>query len=438
MAIKFEIEWLDAPSVRTPVLSKTWARLRISAGSSVVTSFYNSRAQSVQEGVYVSTWPLARWIIENWWFIVSERSIEPDPLGSTNAPGPTSTTTHELRDWRVRHCPAYSREGMAYPFVYFVRGDDWWGVRWTSREFDAAPLMGRFVGEGFCEVERDNLERELMDFVDATLGRLDGLSSQEVARVRELWAAVQASRRDEPTLCARLAALHLDPYGEEYGEDLLDGLEQLPWDEHVVDDMLSGARPHTLAKDVAGVRLLSDLLVEHARTGPVTRLLDPGRDFLPYRAGYRRAQIARRSLGLSASAPVADLTRVMAEVTGGSPYLTVGDVDAPGIVGVVSEALGLAARSSPSPMDQRFLQARGLHHWNFVHFGDSGIRLLTKARDWEQAASRAFAAEFLAPAEGVAQMLDESGEWSDTSRIAEHFGVSNMVVAYQVYNQGLR
>lgn len=51
--------------------------------------------------------------------------------------------------------------------------------------------------------------------------------------------------------------------------------------------------------------------------------------------------------------------------------------------------------------------------------------------------ARAFAAEFLAPAEGIRRMLETLGREDDTTveTIARQFGVSPLVVSRQLDNQ---
>lgn len=90
-------------------------------------------------------------------------------------------------------------------------------------------------------------------------------------------------------------------------------------------------------------------------------------------------------------------------------------------------------------MAKRFLRARALHHWRFVAAPGGGARLLTRASDYHQSASRAFAAELLAPAAALAERLEGRDAW-DTNvheELSEEFQVSAMVIAHQIENHGL-
>jgi len=86
--------------------------------------------------------------------------------------------------------------------------------------------------------------------------------------------------------------------------------------------------------------------------------------------------------------------------------------------------------------NQRFAQARAL--WHFVFGVPSQSFLLTPAHTDRQRVERAFAAELLAPAEGIRERL-QSDEveftFEDVEAIARDFGVSPMVIRHQIENQ---
>jgi Zn-dependent peptidase ImmA (M78 family) len=100
-------------------------------------------------------------------------------------------------------------------------------------------------------------------------------------------------------------------------------------------------------------------------------------------------------------------------------------------------ALAMSAEER-DPRGGRFLFARALHHWLFVDSTAHGPRLLTRGSDWQQAASRAFAAELLAPAEALQQRLERGqGDWDADVKLAEEFDVSPRVIVHQRDNHQL-
>ena len=98
----------------------------------------------------------------------------------------------------------------------------------------------------------------------------------------------------------------------------------------------------------------------------------------------------------------------------------------------------LALANSGSPDANRFAAARAL--WRFARTaGTNGRFLLTSARTPTQQSERSFAAEFLAPAEGIRLLLASNDyspvELDEVSAISRHYGVNDWVVEYQIVNQ---
>ena len=90
-----------------------------------------------------------------------------------------------------------------------------------------------------------------------------------------------------------------------------------------------------------------------------------------------------------------------------------------------------------SPRATRFLEARALHHSLYATSAVAPRRLLTRGSDWQQAASRAFAAELLAPVAALAKRVAGSSGWDQTDQLAEEFDVDPRVIAHQLENHGL-
>lgn len=125
------------------------------------------------------------------------------------------------------------------------------------------------------------------------------------------------------------------------------------------------------------------------------------------------AQRPSRTLALDSESPLeASLTRSEA----GAPVAIIGDA---------------------GPAGNRFRLARSafLHH--FTGNGKMRRRLVTEAHTWEQRASRAFAAEFLAPAAGLARCLRGRASPSLIGELANHYGVSSYAISHQIENRRL-
>jgi Zn-dependent peptidase ImmA (M78 family) len=90
----------------------------------------------------------------------------------------------------------------------------------------------------------------------------------------------------------------------------------------------------------------------------------------------------------------------------------------------------------PREDNRRFLLARGLYH-ALLTTRDSQ-RLITDASSWNQKASRAFAAEFLAPQESLMNVIGSSAVDSElVEQLSGKFRVSRIVIERQLENAGI-
>jgi len=84
---------------------------------------------------------------------------------------------------------------------------------------------------------------------------------------------------------------------------------------------------------------------------------------------------------------------------------------------------------------QRFLDARGLFHGLFT--SHSSQRLVTRAYTWDQQASRAFAAELLAPRAALAARFPAWADRAAVEQLAQEFLASTRVIENQLENAGV-
>src|ERR1039458_3812421 len=96
---QLRFEWEESPRVRAPELDATWARMEIYAHGDAVTRVESRRSQSVRTGIYVPLFPIAEWMVANWWFLWEE--------WRGDAGGP-------------RHCLLAAREGFVLPDIRFL------------------------------------------------------------------------------------------------------------------------------------------------------------------------------------------------------------------------------------------------------------------------------------------------------------------------------
>lgn len=433
-------EWNDAPGVKDPVLAATWARLEIKDQSSLdprwPSRVIRSTANSLDRGVYGSLFPLAEWIVENWWFLLHESCRVPEfTSGRRLASDPAQ------RAWAQRHNLLAARDGGALPDLTIYRDGNIVALKWVpDPEHDDRTRPVRFIEQGHIMADPSDAERSLHQFVEAVLDRLVGISDAATQRFRVNWKAVCESRQNESELCSWSASLGLDPYDENGLTDELIEVMQL---------RLSGLQPeiqHDLVDAATGSSLKSELdwldqALAHVSIGAGPSDEAPSiQPTTAHQLGYERAALFRQHFSLPQD-PISDLpallhnhcgwpapdqqTLTIAGTTNVSALVAKDSLDNPRIIG---PSLGHWA--------DRFRLARSLY---FLPDATKPVcpRLVTRVYTWDQRASRAFAAELLTPADALRAQVSKVVSADDVNQLAQEFDVSPNLIVHQIRNHQL-
>lgn len=446
MAERLELRWEYAcgDGVRDPVLARTMARFESRLGSRCVTLGYDRALRGAVEGAYISLFPLAVWAVDCWWFALHE-----GPRSRVRSLRKASTPA-EVR-WHQRHSWLAFREGFALPDIVFSsEGEE--GVRVDCfadpPEADAMPLT--FLAQASAVVPRDNVETELCKLVEAVLARCEPLDEPGLVALRARWDVIRSASRDEATAFRRAARLGLDGLDAEQVDDALSEFlaatpaVAMP----VFDDLLDAVDAPTATRLADQSARLAAVL---GRANGMARraVAEDARERLrevaatvssagrPYERGYDRARALRKAIlgadeslvGEALDHALARSAIAWAEVEESEEAFVY-----PGVKAVVAQTDGgpyLATRPGPA---RRFERARSLH----MLLTASPARLVTTSYSPEQQASRAFAAELLAPAAWLADRIrGASLDWEGVEELAAELGVGDMVVRHQIENHGL-
>lgn len=443
--MKFDFEWQDAPGVRDPVLAATWARLTLSVDGCLATEAIDLRSSSRRTGVYGSVFPLAEWLVENWWQILYEPSLSsPLPPGRDASPW--------MRAWVQRHNLLLARDGGALPDLTIVRDGGDIVLQLTPDPASASYARVRFVGKGTFREPPEEFEGAAASFVEAVLARLEEqLSDSELVRdLREAWGAIRSSDAEERELCRSLALMGVDPYDAEEATDSLislveRSLRKLP--ESLRTDLLEGADSRSFEANLSWVEEERVGLRADAR-GASFPTIEPVSAPTAHETGYLTAQRLRSTLlGIPDDQLLPDLVSPFTDRLGwiagcSKPGVSRAHLDGrdplDGIVGLddATSSIVLIKSGSRSPAAERFRLARAAF---FPATGNLGVqaRLLTKSAAYPQRAARAFAAELLAPAAALAKRVSGRLNDQDLDELAAEFEVSPLLIEHQVENHGL-
>lgn len=411
MSLAIDCDWESAPGVRAPELRATWARLRITVGDDTATLVKERETPGqVRESIDVAAYPLAEWLALNWW------SVE----ARSHLPGHEGLNLAGVGD------------GFPWPALTLRSDRQQMWIKATPRNDEE--LRVRMLGSVNAVLNGDDVRRSLSRFIDTTVRRLDE-SGVTGTLLQDEWSAIQRADDDERQFAIVAASWGFDPYDidDEVAQVLLSAGESLQ-DDFLLSDL---ARAVPFSSLESAERWMHDALRHELPASPPRHRHLPAIEPLlnvsgtaPWREGYRRARSLRQELGLSLTHRVVvedfvSLSSVSAPPPGNVEALARIDGDTIGaIVGP-----GIEAQAPRG----RFIGARTLAR----RITDPRTRssLLTRGARYTDKLERAFAAEFLAPAEGLREVLQGDFSEQSQSQAAKTFGVSELVVGHQIDHQ---
>lgn len=408
MTLRFSWDWQAAPEVKAPELAATWSRLRIDlAGATATLVEERSSGHGVRKSLDVPTYPLAEWIAFNWWSARAP-AARPDNQG--------------LRLTRAG-------DGFPWPDLTLRPGPGY--IAASLHPLDRDPYFVRFLSSLDAVLDADATIDELSRFVDATVRRLEeeGITGTPL---QDEWRAITISEQPEEEFCLVAAALGLDPYDMDADETrAVLGMGDSVGSGPLRLDLASGV---DLGELPAAVQWLDGALRSLGKT-PAPRFhlerigLPFGERVRPWEVGFERARRLRMRLGFEPTTPIVleDLASVVSVDAPAPPGIA-------GLVGAGADTTTLVLGSGVSRTTQRFSGARALGRRSFDD-REGEILLTATRRQYAEQVERAFAAEFLAPAAGVAELLEQ--DYTDTAieKLALQYDVNPRVIEHQVENQ---
>lgn len=433
-SVDFRIEWLEAPGVTTPELAATWARYEVWLGGRCVTQVETADG-TFRRGVYGSLYPLAHWIAANWWLLTSH--VRPSAIDTRYW---TWQNTHTY-PWLRNHNFRGAGDGMAWPDLTLVPEGAVTQLIW-AQDYGRHLTPVRFASDGSLMIRADDLRRELTAIVGHVIERLaeTGLPKTPLT---EDWAEIAKADAEEQAFCEMAARLGLDPYSidDPTADEIINIADQIPAD--IIDDFFTSADASALAGAAEWARRAMPVAgraaarahetLQPIRAALATQKVEPfdtAESELPWTTGYAMARRLRHGLAVSDT----DDFDV-------SPWVGVGDVSAPahglgGFAAVSNNRCGVVlGNQGLGTAAKRFGQARALGR--ILARPEKQQFILSAARSHDERVARAFAAELLAPAEGIRQTLDALGKADDSAleAVAQRFRVSPLLVRHQYDNQ---
>lgn len=421
----FKFSWKAPGSHDAPEIEQTLADMEIRIEDHAITRIFDRRAGSYRDSIYVSLYPLAEWAVANWWFLFAE----PDcPIRRTGGTSPIP-----------RHSLRAAGDGFLFPDLRF-----WWEGETVQLSWDrcGSPHDSvEFVSHGRLAVPRHVLASDLARVVQSVVDRLAGRGIHDTW-LQDSWTILQNSIADpdERAFCEASASLGVDPYtiSDDSATLVQELFESVP--ARIASDLAESIEEGTLAQGInwlrEGLRIVapdqvSSIPLVDLRTAVQSREGEPDHGEMPaWEYGYR---LADRCLQVVTDHPAHVHWEDRDSVDGLEPYWPAG---VESIVRVHDEDMWCVSRKKHAS-SRRFTVARSLYF--FVEPIVPVPRLSTSTRTWDQRASRAFAAQLLAPAWRLEERLGgvTAVSQEEIVEIANEFRVSEYIIRDQFKNHQL-
>ncbi|MFP4541803.1 MAG: ImmA/IrrE family metallo-endopeptidase [Opitutales bacterium] len=429
--ISFCWKWLDAGAMAPVEFGRTFASLSVLVDGQPVPRIEDLAAETVRDELHVPLYPLAEWIVYNWWCLLHE---EPTP---------------QTRGFDSRHSLACVADGFAYPPLRIAAEGTSIRLVWGPREAMDARL--RFFGAGEALVDYDCVEDMLTGFIQSVCERLS-VSGIEGTCLQREWDALRLLDVEERRWCAAVGAHGVDPFHPgDFDTGLLEqAFQELP--KAVFEEMIESCSARTFTEDLDWLRSGLQALERndpssscsslpccgHSRVNVVPQ---EGKDLLPHEIGYLHARALRKQFGFTDEQRV-NPREMWADLYGDrQAAFRVAPKRAWRIDGIVGsgDAGQLAFYYGPrGERGERFLLARAIGEGLLDRALQPGARLVSSSRSANQKYNRAFAAELLAPAECLVRECGDYGaSEEEVTELADAFNVSDLVVRHQLENRGI-
>jgi hypothetical protein len=397
-------------------------------GDQVITKVEDREVHSVRDGVYLPLYPLAEWAVTNWWALLNE----------------VASDSRLANGYRRRHSLAAASEGFAAPPLLIEPTGE--NILLTWDQTDLSEYRVNYIAHGSTYVESQQVQDALTSFIEAVVARLE---HEGVTRslLQDEWQAIKESPPEESEFSSLAGRLGCDPFSLEHSDEdaLIKASDTLS--KSIANEFFGAVDLATLNSQTSALQtIISQAKTMELSMLPLRRLRDKGLDvksgIAPWEQGYSAARQARRALGLNGQF-VGSVERI-------GEFLGIGRTEwekaaqgtiygVPAVDAIVAPtrngAPWFAVRMS-RPTVRAFAICRAL--FEYLTWPTESAAVVVNTHSERQKRSRAFAAEFLAPAEKLREMITErvvSDE--DIQELADAIDVAPHVVRHQIENHHL-
>ena len=426
--LDFQWEWQTPFEEGTPE-GVTFASLRLLVAGRVATELEDLVAQTLRDDVFISAYPLACFLADNWWRL----RWEPAPARPDAA-------------WRLRHSLAAVGDGYAWPDVTFASDGEAVQVQVTgSRQSATSPV--RYLASYEEWVPAVAFEHAVDRFLEGVMGRLEAMGQRD-SDLTVSWGEIQKERANPHAARWRrleaMAGYDPDEAPQAFIEALLGETESAGWP--ALQELAASSRSRALED----LKTLRDAL--HGRgiryrvadlKQLLRRLPHTGADSTrpPWQRAAQAARHARLQWGLDgevlSNRRLGEILDLPEEALGSGDDATPTAPYSASLRSVESGSDRLILKGRPTT-SRRFAACRLIGDRLYGVDDDSPLAAATNAYTARQKFQRAFAQELLCPFDALHELLHletASPSDDDIEGAAEHFQVSPLLVRTTLVNR---
>lgn len=439
-SLAFDADPVDQPSATDPLERATWSALQITVSHRIVTRLLDHALQAERKVVYVPGFPIAEWLVHHWWSLLWE------PCRWERLPSRLSEEPEF--SWTKRHCLRASDSELLLPALYLFDNGPHLRAEWQpDQDGGWTNLPGEFIDSspaGGVALDRESVAEELRRFCREILGRVEGRTEERVTSLRQDLDAIVSATPEEQAWCRFVGRMGLDPYRpDDIPTGAFDFLQTTPEHENrpALWDLAAVSNPNSMASQWKWVTETAKANgMGPSRSQPL--VFEPAANQTPAAEhGYALARLTRERAQLDPDTPIGSVEEVLRRAFGvdfrigttptHSPTKDIRLVCGWDQAGVVLAGPPL---KSAAPT-RRFASCRGAYL--ALSSAKSGERLATEAHDWDQRASRAYAAELLAPQSALAHEARAGASPDLVEKLASRFQASQWLITHQLENARL-
>lgn len=423
-SFRIEIDWLEGSDGAAPERA-SFAQIAINVEQTALTELEDLFARTTRNGLRGPAYDLAMWLTANWWRL----RWEPEA---------------QSIDWQLSHVMAAIGQGVAWPNITFA-SDGAHVLIQVARTNRTPGAPVRYLRAAYRLIDVKSFEVGIDEFIERVLTRLSSLDIADTD-LNALWNRLCAERNDLEIVARRRLEALLGFDQDEAPANLLEDLRQVEGEagQNAIDEIAAAAK-------TAAVSTVREMLEVTRNAGCAIEVPDVAaicanvrqvtHEFeLPWQRAKKAASIARErwrlNTGPISNHRLSEIFSVPEDILNPAHILQPkiaaglrGDDDA--------DRLKIIIRAKVQT-GRRFELVR-LAADHIAAASTDRLLPVTAAKTDRQKFQRAFAQEFLAPADELSDQLSGTDFGDDAiDDIAETYGVSSFVVAHALENRGLR